>query len=64
MEWTQSLQIIKDLRDCRVCEALGRHVPCKGCKLHHTYPEVIEALQQARFALEELIKSEEEEAEK
>ena len=61
MEWTESLQIIKDLKDCYICSKLLGLKPCQTCKRHHKYTDVVEAYQQARFALECLIEEEKKE---
>ena len=64
MEWPESLQIIKDLKDCYICSKFIGYKSCQTCEMEHKYTDVVEAYQQAIFALKYVIESEKKEEEK
>ena len=67
MEWVDAIKIISDMKSCEIAKAYCCGVECSGnpCQneYKHTTSDNIEALQMAKFALEQLIKQEEAEVE-
>ena len=65
MEWSDAIKIISDMKNCEIAKTFRCCGECSGdsCEneYKHSTSDNIEALQMAKFALEELIKSEVEE---